>query len=224
MHFINRLITQYLNFPLMGKLGTNYILFGIAMATILGVFAMTTATDDTLTINAKMPQFLGHVAMTVTDSDGNIKSYIQSDNIVTDQGLQCALVALFSPTVDAECGNTNEPFNIIVLGSNSTDGPAAADDVTLDVTESEVARIIAEFIVQDGNDIILNRTFIVGEGEAGTGGLGELEVVGETALFDDAADNSGNMLARVVLPPTTVVDGDEIFIEWTITGSVPPPV
>ena len=206
----------------MGKLGTNYVLFGIAMATILGVYAMTTATtDNTLTTYANAPQLLGHVTMTVTDSDGNIKSYIQLDNIVTNQGLECALVQLFDPTDNASClNNSASPFNIIVLGSNSTDA-ATLDDVTLDVTESEVARIIAEFIDQDGDEVILNRTFTAAAGEGGTGGLGAGETVGETALFDAAGIGAGNMLARVVLPPTEVVTGDEIFIEWTITGSTP---
>ena len=193
------------------------------MATILGVFAMTmVTTDDTLTINAKMPQLVGHMYMTVTGSDGNIKTYIQSDNIVTTAGLNCALVALFDPIDDEECDNNSEsPFNVIVLGSNSTDGELVTD-VSGDVSSvgNEVARLLADERGQDGNEISLNATFIaVAEGAGNI--LEAEEVVGETALFDTLAANSGNMLSRVTLPPTEVADGDEIFISWTITGNTP---
>jgi len=206
----------------MGKLGTNYILFGIAMATILGVFAMTTATDDTLTITATAPQLLGHITMTVTDSDGDIKSYVQTDNIVTTAGLHCALVALFDPGTGAECLNDSaSPFKYIVLGSNSTDFEALTDDSDDFGSDNEVARKLADDITQETVVIFLNATFAAGEAGSNDNTLQELEVVGETALFDDGTQFSGNMLSRVTLPPTEVVDGDSIFISWKITGSTP---
>jgi len=203
----------------MGKLGTKYILLGIMTVSIFGLYAITTSTfttqSDTLTTYGTMPYLIGHITMQVTDIDGNITSYIQTDNLVTDLGLECGLALLTGAT--DECTSTS-PFDNIGLGN----GTAAADFQVLatDFTNAnrEIARAPADTF-QDTFIVILNKTFTAGT----TSTLIAGDTISETALLDGATENAAdNLLARALLPSTTVVDGDEVLITWTLTGAVVP--
>ena len=95
----------------MGNLGTTCVLFGIAMVTVLGIYAITTspaATSFTVTNYDSMPYLVGHITVEVADSDGNIKAYQQTDNFVTDNGLKCALDVLFEITAGECAAGTDE--------------------------------------------------------------------------------------------------------------------
>jgi hypothetical protein len=77
--------------------------------------------------------YLGHVTYIVRGSDGNIKSYVQTDNSRTVTGVLCGLNALFQPTVAkpaAGGGNTTtcdigrisqfNGYNVVGLINGST--------------------------------------------------------------------------------------------------------
>ena len=202
----------------MGNLGTNYVLLGIAMATILGVYAITTSaptTFSTLTTYESMPYLLGHVTIQVADSDGNIKSYQQTDNLVTNQGLVCALDVLFA--IPGECASGGD-FNHIVLANNGTGNPdVSATDFATAVTDNEIARSVAGATVSiSGFDVTISHVFTVGNDD-----LANLETVDRTGLFD-IGTSGGNMLAQADLSETTVLTGDSITVTWTITGDNTP--
>jgi len=59
---------------------------------------------------------LGHLEVIQTDSEGNIKAYQQTDNAVTNRGVNCALVEVFGASVDDDhCPNVGTDYNWISL-------------------------------------------------------------------------------------------------------------
>jgi len=206
----------------MGNLGTNYLILGIALATILGVYAITTSGPTTFSMQSAhdtMPYLMGHVTMEVRGSDGNIKYYYQTDNIVTNQGLECALDVLFNITAGA-CTSTGD-FSVIAL-SNNASIPSNTDDRFDVQTEwvsnnQEVARTAgANTITRDGIKVTIAEVFVEGDNS----GLAINDVVARTGLFDSF--NSGqaaNMIASASLASTTITDNDSVTVTWTITGT-----
>ena len=68
----------------------------------------------------------GHLEATLTDSNGDIKAYRQTDNIVTTQGLNCAVEILFADAALNACPGTGSiSFKVIELISAGT--PVAGD-------------------------------------------------------------------------------------------------
>ncbi|AJW69707.1 hypothetical protein [Nitrosopumilus adriaticus] len=71
----------------------------------------------------------GHLEAIHTDSDGNILSYIQTDNAITNQGINCAMVELFGipqatldlSGTDTSCAASPGDFNYIGLYSADAD-------------------------------------------------------------------------------------------------------
>jgi len=128
---------------------------------------------------------------------------------------------LFADQPETPCAGAGA-FEFIALGSDNDLGDDADIGDTAGVFfGTEVARAEGSG-EQDGPIVILNNTFTA-VAEGAPEDLEDGEVVGETALFDIGDEGFGNMLARVTLPLTEVVTGDEIFIEWTITGSIVAP-
>jgi len=80
------------------KDGLNYALFGTVVAVAAGLFGAYGIPDgsQTETSGFASAYMLGHVAYTVTDDNGNIKAYRQLDNIIVDQGEDCAATLLFT--------------------------------------------------------------------------------------------------------------------------------
>lgn len=98
----------------------------VAIAMVIGMITGIAASSDFSTQTTTTPMgIMGHVTFTITDSDGNIKSYFQSDNVNTDTVSDCIAVDLFAPTVTADpgCGimsNMGIGFNISVASDDNT--------------------------------------------------------------------------------------------------------
>ena len=195
------------------KLGIKYVLAGIAIASLFGVYAISSSTTvSTMATYDNVPYLLGHVTFEVAGSDGVMKSYFQSDNVVTDEGFVCALARLTGST-DSSCTGSIGEFNNIALGSNGT------TKITTDTAGAfvEVARKPATGIL--GSSSIEIKKIFTTLGSGADIELVDGETVAETALFDTTGATTGNMLAMKELPSTTVVDGDVITITWTLTGT-----
>ena len=201
----------------MGNMGTKYALVGIAIATILGVYAITTATTmapttfSTVATYDNMPHLVGHATFVVADSDGNVKNYQQTENLVTNQGLECALDILFDV---GGCGSAGD-FNHIRLADNGTVNDASATDGASSFTLEVASSIAADTVSITGFVVTVEELFTVGDDSTLTGG----DTVDRTALFDNVA--GGSMLAHADLSSTTVTAGDTITVTWTITGDNP---
>ena len=173
---------------------------GIFGASQAGMFALT---DENLT-TAKTMRFLGHVTAVVYDSNGNIKSYFQTDNKVVNSGRNCAADLVFDTGIDTDCDFVDRmaigtsPASVFStdtkLGaktSNGNEGPLTPTSTTPG---------------DKGKDALLTytNTFEIDE-------VGPITIE-ETGLFDSA----NNMFARSPLGPIPVTTGDKITVAWNI--------
>ncbi len=106
-------------------------IFAIAMTT----YGLSGVSASPMIMASMIPQtqevgILGHVEFTVFDSNDNIVSYSQSDNIVVEQGKDCAGRLLFGAGTEnsskCDSGSAGNSFTFIGIG-NGTQGEANTD-------------------------------------------------------------------------------------------------
>ena len=156
---------------------------------------------------------LGHVTGTLKDPDGNIKSYMQADNIVGSIGRNCATDLVFNTGIGTDCSMVK----FMAIGSSTASFVFSATNLIDKTTNGNRELLTSDIDVADdagagGNAVLIyQKVFIILEEDSG-------ETIGETALFDSSTEEIANMFARsVFLPGFPVTTGDELNIEWTIT-------
>ena len=204
------------------------ILFAAAMA--LGMISVSgfsqplfVASTDTKAVNHL--SMVGHITFTATDEDGNILSYIQTDNLIVNVGENCVAESIFNvtsggaqpctgigtqtvPTADNN-GVADGGFTYIAIGDGTT--TPNGTDTTLSGTEI---------------DRIKDNMTSISNSEGGAAGTQAIVTISETftatvasnvtesGLFDSNA--AGNMLARQVFGAIPLTIGDKLTVEWEI--------
>jgi len=228
------------------KDGLNYALFGTVVAVAAGLFGAYGIPDFTQTESSfASAQMLGHVTYTVTDADGNIKAYRQLDNIIVNDGEDCAARLLFtnsstgvSPndgTINGETGTgsanqcwfQSDPFVHIAIGNGSAGvNTAAGDDADL-VDEhdtnagSGLLRLSDSVPTFNGASIATPAQVIISKDFTlvvdATSLLGSPQVVNESGLFNSSTPvaNTG-MFSRQTFADVSINDGETLTVEWTI--------
>ena len=179
---------------------------GIFGASQAGIFALTDANPTTATTM----RYLGHVTAVVSDSNGNIKSYFQTDNIIVDDGRNCATDLVFGTSFHT---TTCTIVDKMAIGSSST-AVGVSESTLVDETTNGKESIASSGIsaatgVDPPDDDVmftLSNTFtiLVGDND---------ESIGETGLFD----SGGNMFARALIGPFPVTTDDLITVNWDFT-------
>lgn len=201
------------------------VLFGVVLGTVitlLGSAALSSSpfgTAETVSIVPHTGLMVGHITLTATDQNGNVISYVQTDNRVVDQGEACALKRVFGETAtgSSDCaGGTTAVFDFIALGTSST--AAASNDVALvaETSASGLARLQASAttVTDDpdddtGADILITRSFTNTSGGAVT--------VTESGLFNGTLSGTDGMFARQVFTGIALNINDSLQVDWTIT-------
>ncbi|MDE1767286.1 MAG: hypothetical protein KGI27_13595, partial [Thaumarchaeota archaeon] len=198
--------------------------------TFLATNGMITATPFAIaqisTAQSADSKVLGHVTYVVRGPDGNIKSYMQTDNIRTTQGLNCAANYLFNnKTTSGSCpavtGTTG--FNWVYLVNNTFSTSLAHTWSSFSsASTSCTAPCLLETANQGLPSAVGTVTFpsngqaqIVSPQFAFSGdGTGGTTVTG-SALFDK---NSGtpNEFAENTMS-VAVGNADTLTVTWTIT-------
>ena len=190
----------------------------------LGFFDNDSSSANSLATSGLMT---GHVTITVTDVDGNIKAYQQSDNIIVNQGENCAVKRLFGAVAGsgAICGpETTDPgtFRWIAIGNQTVGTDTAADtDVRLrnehNQTGSGFERVqdaVPIYTSASGSTaskVVLSNAFTLNA--AG----GSSRTVTESGLFNSTfAPNTDAMFARQTFSAITVNAGETLTVEWTV--------
>jgi hypothetical protein len=198
-------------------------LFGAAFAVAAGFISLHGISATPLLIaesaNTEKTGMLGHITYIVTDPNGHVKQYLQTDNLVVDKGRNCATTLLFNSSATTSCTvpartSTTNGFNWISIG-NSTSGGVSNTNTTLNTggtnvqTKTAQAPAVFQATSSAGSQAIetLSKTFTFVASNATT--------IRDSGLFD--ASSSGNMFAHQVLAPTvTVGNGDSLTVKWTI--------
>ncbi len=188
-------------------------------------------------------QMIGHVTYELRGADGNIKHYVQSDNVIVDLGTDCAAHAIFDTGTTEVCtlgGNGGFAFIAIGNATVSTDGGATGalaeeDDTLLDTSGGavgnfgagggdEMARslIIIDALITPAVGSGVDTTVSIASGPFAFTDLGTSNtVVTQSGLFDSAGFAAGNMFSIRDIPPIgtglTVTNADTLSVTWTIT-------
>lgn len=199
----------------MGLFGIVAIAVGIVG--INSVSANTFSAADTQSNSGEKTALLGHIILTVRDSQGNIKEYAQTDNVVTATGHNCAANLLFG-TGFANCSSP-AVAKYIALSSSTTAGNynASATALTSELSTNGLQRVAgtltANQVATGGTNTAiaqLANTFTYSGGSAQT--------VGGAGLLDAAS--SGNLFAdRQFGSSVTLNTNDQLTVQWQISLS-----
>lgn len=218
--------------------------FAVAMGAIsLNGISATPLMITTIPQTVEPVGMYGHVEYTLRDAEQYVKSYIQSDNIVVDDGKDCVSQLVFETgAAVGGCTTTPGEFQFIAIGNN-TGGAPAGTETELDTTsagncatiaiDGEMARrqVTPTFTpaVNPAGTIVTLDT----SGNAFTFGPGNsTTIVLQSGVFDRAdltttangecltLDANQNMFSLQELNGATgitVNDGDSLSVKWTIT-------
>ena len=192
-------------------------------------------------------QMIGHVTYELRGADGNIKHYVQSDNMIVDLGTDCAATAIFDTDdgsgICALGGNGGFAFIAIGNATVSTDGGVTGaleeeDDIVLDTSDGgadnfgdpnfpnagdEMARslIIIDAVITPAVGSSVDTTVSIASLPFRFDDLGSNTLVTQSGLFDSAGFAAGNMFSIRDIPPIgtglTVNNADTLSVTWTIT-------
>ena len=176
----------------------------------------------------------GHIVLTAHDADGNIKAYRQSDNIIVNQGEDCAIRHLFSNGTSGGSNNCGPDaggvargkFTYIAIGNQTN--LVAATDSNLQLnrehnqTSSGFNRAQADSVVLTAATgttpakVVLTKAFTLASGASC--GLGTSTCsVSESGLFNSTfAPNTDALFARQTFTAIPVDVGESLTVEWTV--------
>ena len=207
----------------------NRILIGAIVVLAAGLFGVIGMTATTLalggtTINeiASGTSMMGHLTLISTDSEGNIKSYQQTDNLITRPGTNCIVQELFRDPGQATgasgtCGGDPGKFDVIALGESS----GAIDTSTDLVSRTGTTGLLAQ--VDDTSDDVTITDDPDGAGskavvETTFTSTGSTTAITEAGIFNSTGvGGTTQMIAYRSFTAISLDNGDSLTVTWTIT-------
>ncbi|MBI1827902.1 MAG: hypothetical protein HY222_07875 [Thaumarchaeota archaeon] len=192
------------------------IVASVGMMGVNGFLAMpSTETASTNTVANGGENMLGHITVVAKDSQGNVKSYRQMDNVVSFVGRTCTAAALFGQPTTAGTNNCNPgTFKYIGIGSVST--VELSSDTGLNAPTFVTTRTGADSITNSTN----GAGAVTTQSASFTMGSGSTTQVGEADLADASSTSNGavHMFAhKSIVPVINTVSGDTLTVTWTVT-------
>lgn len=192
------------------------MLVGFAAIISVGVFSATNTAEAS---QEEVPGMMGHIEMTLRDSDGNIKEYIQTDNFVTDTGRNCLSENSFG--VNSNCAATF--FTFIGLGTNTSASgedvgtPLASGCVRSDASDSDTGDVATSA----GTSVeTITLTVVFGGASSGAGGIANAAceaTITEAGLFNNESGATGELFAYQTFSAIAVGNFDTLTVTWTVT-------
>ncbi len=193
------------------------------MAVVAGLTGVTALGDisfvenDLSSVNKNLPIW-GHVIIQVTDDEGNIKNYMQTDNVITASAKGCTGNLLFG-TAFATCTNSATAFDDIVLSPDSfADNAATAALTNTGFTNQFVS----------GSSLFESISNTLTEGLSASGTSSERVDIAHTFSYTGGSSqtvtsaalmNTANSVFAIKNFPSAVSlnNGDDLTVTWQIT-------
>ena len=197
------------------------------LALLLGIIAtMSLGTMNTVAADTseRTGVATGHIELVLRDSDGEIKQYVQTDNVVTHQGLDCTADSLFGTTTGT-CASTAS-FDIVGLGTGTTGSATSTDTVVTPLASGCIAFADPTGAASDGVTTPQGITVEVIFGGSTSSGAdlapagGECEAgINEAGLFNagGAAVATTNMYAYQTFSTVTIAAADTLTVTWALS-------
>lgn len=211
----------------------------VAIAATLGIttISATNLTTQNSPITENFALAIGHVELIVRNADGNIVSYFQADNAVTNIGDRCASERLFktnAPENDEACGDAVFDVIGIINGTGLSEGittvigdyiPAGTSGGSTNVMATIPDTVVTVGATADGVVTTITNSGHLFNFES-TGNENATTTVNGVILLDGACTENANGDCNTL--PTaaifaardatlTVNDGDTLQVTWTIT-------
>ena len=164
---------------------------------------------------------LGHIEIIQTDSEGNIKSYQQTDNAIVNNGRNCTAMLLFN-AYNVGCGQAGVSgwtgYTVIGLGNTtSLSGATTIDALDTEIADNGLARqagTIGTFTNATADSAVatqrISATFTWGGGNTNT--------VLAAGLFNSTSPGASETFALKNFPSSVPMqNGDQLTVNWDIS-------
>ena len=171
----------------------------------LATFAFTTmgpSGDNSLKSAAAM---LGHITLTAYDENGEIKQYVQTDNVIVNSGDDCIVEAILGAS--GGCANPSNAFTFVHLGtgaSTMTEG-STLTEMTWNRQTAGSPNAITAASGASGASSTVSATFQ----DVST-------TITEAALINSSG-SAGDILAIQDFADIALGETDDLTVQWTIT-------
>ena len=188
------------------------VLLGIAAISV-GVLSTANTAEA---ISNEASGVLGHITLTVADADGNIKSYVQTDNLVTFVGRDCIVEQTFATSV-AGCTD-GATFNNIGLGTGT--GQAVTSSNVATPLGVGCVRQLASTNTEAGTTTETVTIKAIFGGSTSTGAdvtnAACQATITEAGLFDSATAATGEMFSYQSFTGVAIGTADTLTVQWDI--------
>ena len=196
-------------------------------AGLVGYASSTSEVVSPATSFASSALVSGQMTLELRDSEGNLKAYRQTDNVITRNGEDCAAKALFAParytaggvTSGAYCtGAITVPFSFIALGTGTT--TETNNDVDM-----QAQTVVSGLTISSGTVSFTNSTggattgtgaSVISIAKTFTAGAGPT-TISEAGLFNGTTANTNGIFAHKTFTGIVVNSGDSLAVTWTIS-------
>ena len=191
------------------------LLFGI-IAT-MGLGTMNAVVADT---SERTGVATGHITLVLRDSDGEIKQYVQTDNLVTREGLDCLVDSLFGSTGTGTCSSALD-FDVVAIGTGAV-GTDTAIALTTPLTSGCIAFADPGVVADVGTTTQAIQVEVVFGGSTSSGAdlaASQCEAtITEAGVFNTggAAVATDNMFATQGFTGVTIAAADTLTVTWDI--------
>ncbi len=204
---------------------TAVVAVAVGMIGINGASGNIFGSDSNPELATDGQAYLGHITIRHLDSEGNLKSYQQTDNVITFTGKNCAANLLFDNTLGS-CASPaffddiaisldtlldageNDDSAIVLAGE--CDGTTDVCGAGLDGRQAGTVTLPTPAAAGVNAIVDIDATF------AKTGGIAV--TIESAGLFDTTPFETGNVFAvRPFTSPVNMISGDTLAVTLSIT-------
>ncbi len=200
------------------------VLIAVVVVSTGGVFAFTENAQPQQTPSSLkgIPVVLGHLELVAKDSQGNIKAYRQTDNLVMSNGKNATSNLLFGTSLPVTQAATAASFKFIGVGTGST--VLYGDKDVLTPRAAHISGAIANINNGGGSGMgaQIQGTWAANRLQNGSGTVG----ITEAGLFDSFVNGTvgppagtANIYAHQTFTIINVAAADTLQVTWKITFS-----
>jgi hypothetical protein len=190
------------------------LLLGIAAISV-GVFSTTNTAEA---LPSESSGVMGHLTLVATDADGNITSYVQTDNLVTDLGKDCLVKQTFGTTVGGCLAAT---FNNIGLGTGTGQTATSTNVATPLAAGCVRSAVSTNTETGTASEIVTLKAIFGGASSSGAdiANAACVATITEAGLFNSATAATGQMFSYQSFTGVAIGASDTLTVQWDITFS-----
>jgi len=184
------------------------VLMTIAIViTVSAVYALVPTSVPTQGLKADGLKSLGHIELVLTDADGNIKAYRQTDNLIVNNGVYATSDKLFGTSLAVN----EQTFTLVGVGSGIIAPTINNNDVGGQISSKKTGTVTS--VTGSSTGAQIQAFFGAGKLKNGSGTI----AITEAGLFDSLTNASGLMYARQTFTAINAGSADSLTVTWSIT-------